>query len=77
MAARSRKKRGPNRCNSVQLCLFDVQIAIEAVDALTLEFARALNERPTPALYAAYNRLRVQRASLREHNARLATLLAA
>lgn len=84
MTKRSRNKRGPNRVNDVQMCLFDAQIALDAVDALTIEFARALNDisrsetlRPNPAMVQAYRILREKRAELKQHNARLAVLLAA
>lgn len=73
----SRKKRGPNLANSIQLCLFDSQIALDAVGMVEAELFKELKRAPSRALLSAYRLIREKRNALALHNAALARLLEA
>lgn len=77
MAQPSRKSRGPNLANSVQLCLFDAQIALDAVRTLEAELVKEIKRAPSRALVAAYRIIREERGKLALHNAHLVRLLEA
>lgn len=75
MARQSRRKPGAHRLNAVQMCLFDAQLSLEAVEqALAMIAKVAVNPR---VVAEAHRIIRERRRQLAIHNANLAQLLEA